>query len=257
VENKHLQALIEIYSHLPSSSIDRIILILRSEKERFNVIQSLQSDFGSSASIKALNQLIITSNLDLEAIALVFDSLSTYRKLMPESKISLVWSGPNLVGVPMRMTSQVMLEIIDQSKERLFLSSFSLYRIESIFYALEKAINRGVQIALLLETPQSSLYKIKQDPMEDFSSEFKKKANFYIWPYKNRKIEGDDQTGSLHAKFILQDDKRLFITSANLTQYAMDRNIELGVIIEDQLAIKKLCDHLDILISENVITKIS
>jgi len=217
---------------------------------------SLQSDFGFSSSIKKLNTLILDVDQDPEKIALVFESLQEFNNSFPKSEVSLVWSGPNLLGVHMRMTLQVVLEMIDQASENLFISSFSFYKIGAFIVALERAIARGVDVSLLLETPQSSHYKITHNPMGDFSDEFKTKASFYIWPYKNRKIEGDDQTGSLHAKFILQDNQRLFITSANLTQYAMDRNIELGVIIEDQDVVEKFFHNLEMLVAKNIITRI-
>ncbi len=255
MEDKQLDDLLEIYNSIPSSSLDRVISTLSAGKDKFEDIQFLQSNFGFSASAKVLIRMISADNIKPSDIAIILRAFQKSKESTPESNLSLVWSGPNLMGVPIRMTSQVILEMIDKSEESLFISSFSFYKINVVFDALEKAIARGVKISLLLETPQSSHYKIKNDPMGVFSDAFKSKASFYIWPYKNRVIPGDDQTGSLHAKFILQDDKRLFITSANLTQYAMDRNIELGIIIEDQAIISKFQDHLDALISSNVITR--
>jgi phosphatidylserine/phosphatidylglycerophosphate/cardiolipin synthase-like enzyme len=93
--------------------------------------------------------------------------------------------------------------------------------------------------------------------LKDFSEYIQSNASFYIWPYRNRVINGDEQTGSLHAKFILQDNSKLFVSSANLTQSAMDRNIELGVIIEAPEVIEKLQSQLDSLIIENEITKLN
>lgn len=256
VEDKQLNELLEIFTQIPTSSLDRVISILHSGKDRFEIIYALQSDFGFYASVNGIIRLISESKVQPVEIALVFESLKAYKKAIPQSKLSLVWSGPNLVGVPIRMTSQVILELIDDAKQSLFISSFSFYKIREVFLGLEKSIARGVNITLLLETPQSSHYKITHDPMGDFSEDFKSKVSFYIWPHKNRLIPGGDQTGSLHAKFILQDNQRLFITSANLTQYAMDRNIELGVIIEDKYVIEKLQDQLNALISSNVIKRI-
>ena len=38
----------------------------------------------------------------------------------------------------------------------------------------------------------------------------------------------------LHAKAVVADDEAVFITSANLTEAALDRNIELGGLIRDR-----------------------
>jgi cardiolipin synthase A/B len=39
------------------------------------------------------------------------------------------------------------------------------------------------------------------------------------------------RSGSLHAKCAVADDDLLFITSANLTEFAMNLNMELGILV--------------------------
>lgn len=156
----------------------------------------------------------------------------------------------------MRKTAQVIIEMIDEAKESLYLSSFTFYKVREIIDHLKLAQERNVVITLLLETPQSSHYKVKSDPIKHLEDDLREKACLSIWPNKNRLVEGYQQTGSLHAKFVLQDRSKLFVSSANLTQSAMDRNMELRVIIEDVMAIDKFHNHLDHLISENIITRI-
>ena len=254
--DEQVKTLVEVFAQIPSALLSNIKEILRSDNDQRIIANLLITDHGSSIHIKKLSQLILEEQLNPKEIALIFDSFQAYHDMMPKNEVSLVWSGPNLHGVPMRMTMQVVLEMIDQSKKQLFLSSFSFYKIASVIDSFERAIARGVKLSLLLETPQSSHYKIKWDPLKDFNEYIQSNASFYIWPYRNRMINGDEQTGSLHAKFILQDNSKLFISSANLTQAAMDRNIELGVIIEAQDVIGKLQNQIDSLIKENVITRL-
>jgi phosphatidylserine/phosphatidylglycerophosphate/cardiolipin synthase-like enzyme len=52
--------------------------------------------------------------------------------------------------------------------------------------------------------------------------------------YDPRAIDVDGPAGVLHAKAVVTDDEAVFITSANLTEAALDRNIELGVLIRDR-----------------------
>ena len=40
--------------------------------------------------------------------------------------------------------------------------------------------------------------------------------------------------GVLHAKAVVADDETVFVTSANLTEAAFDRNIELGLLVRDR-----------------------
>ena len=37
-----------------------------------------------------------------------------------------------------------------------------------------------------------------------------------------------------HAKAVIADDEAVFVTSANLTEAALDRNIEVGLLVRDR-----------------------
>jgi phosphatidylserine/phosphatidylglycerophosphate/cardiolipin synthase-like enzyme len=52
--------------------------------------------------------------------------------------------------------------------------------------------------------------------------------------YDPRAVDPEGPGGVLHAKAVVADDEAVFITSANLTEAALDRNIELGVLIRDR-----------------------
>jgi len=57
------------------------------------------------------------------------------------------------------------------------------------------------------------------------------RPNVYFDP---RALDQDGPGGVLHAKAVVADEEAVFITSANLTEAALDRNIELGVLIRDR-----------------------
>ena len=46
-------------------------------------------------------------------------------------------------------------------------------------------------------------------------------------------MRGERSVGVLHAKALVVDDEVVFITSANLTEAALERNIELGLLLRD------------------------
>jgi phosphatidylserine/phosphatidylglycerophosphate/cardiolipin synthase-like enzyme len=52
--------------------------------------------------------------------------------------------------------------------------------------------------------------------------------------YDPRALDLDGPGGVLHAKAVVADDESVFVTSANLTEAALDRNIELGVLVRDR-----------------------
>jgi phosphatidylserine/phosphatidylglycerophosphate/cardiolipin synthase-like enzyme len=49
-----------------------------------------------------------------------------------------------------------------------------------------------------------------------------------------RALEQAGAGGVLHAKAVVADDEDVFVTSANLTQAALDRNIEVGLLVRDR-----------------------
>jgi phosphatidylserine/phosphatidylglycerophosphate/cardiolipin synthase-like enzyme len=52
--------------------------------------------------------------------------------------------------------------------------------------------------------------------------------------YDPRSLEPDAPAGVLHAKAIVADEQFAFVTSANLTEAAFERNIDVGVLVRDR-----------------------
>jgi len=78
-------------------------------------------------------------------------------------------------------------------------------------------------------------------------------AEFYVW---DGDAPGFDKSGSVHAKCAVADGEAAFITSANLTGAAMDRNMELGVLVRGGDLPKKLQLHLEALLTTRRITRL-
>jgi phosphatidylserine/phosphatidylglycerophosphate/cardiolipin synthase-like enzyme len=61
--------------------------------------------------------------------------------------------------------------------------------------------------------------------------------------YDPRALEPEGPCGVLHAKAVVADDKVVFVTSANLTEAAFDRNIEVGLLVRDHALAASLSSH--------------
>ena len=57
----------------------------------------------------------------------------------------------------------------------------------------------------------------------------------------------------LHAKAVVADGEAVFLTSANLTDAALDRNIELGVLIRDRALATSVTSHFRGLIDKGLL----
>lgn len=61
--------------------------------------------------------------------------------------------------------------------------------------------------------------------------------------YDPRALDLEGPGGVLHAKAVVTDDESVFVTSANLTEAAMDRNIELGLLVRDRALAASVSGH--------------
>ena len=60
----------------------------------------------------------------------------------------------------------------------------------------------------------------------------------------------------LHAKAVVADGESVFVTSANLTDAAFDRNIELGILLRDRTMAASVSSHFQGLIDAEVLLRL-
>ena len=72
--------------------------------------------------------------------------------------------------------------------------------------------------------------------------------------YDSRSLALDGPQGVLHAKAVVADEEAVFITSANLTEAALDRNIELGLLVRDQALAATVTCHFQALIDRGLLS---
>jgi phosphatidylserine/phosphatidylglycerophosphate/cardiolipin synthase-like enzyme len=146
-------------------------------------------------------------------------------------QLELVWTGPDSQIIPLRRTDQALLQLINEAQHTLHIVSFAVYRIQTITQALVKAARRNVAISIYLETPDASEGKVTFDTIGALGQEIAQHARIYVWPLEKRKLSADGKHGSLHAKIALADGRVMLVSSANLTEYAMTLNMEMGVLV--------------------------
>ena len=167
--------------------------------------------------------------------------------------VELVWTGPSTVQVPVRHTEQVLCEVIEAAKRRLFLVSFVAYDVDSIIRALRGAIGRQVQIDVLLESSEKHGGRVTNDSVKAMKS-ILPSIDVYVWSSDKKSMPGQ-LSGAVHAKCAVADGELAFITSANLTTAAMERNMELGVLVKGGELPSQLYLHLEALIAQKEILK--
>lgn len=165
-----------------------------------------------------------------------------------ESSVELVWTGPTTPFVATRRTEQVLLDLIRHAQSDLFLVSFVAYDVSSVVDALNAAAVRGIEIRILLETSTSHGGSLTVDPVATMRR-CVPSAALYVWTDRPAPFT----EGRVHAKVAVADGTTAFLTSANLTGHALEKNMEAGVVINGGHIPTGLRAHLHALIETNVI----
>ena len=176
----------------------------------------------------------------VELAGIILGASYAYNVARKEVAVELIWTGPTTPIVSTRHTEQALLEVINSAKSSLFLTSFVAYKVPSIVEALENATQRKVAVTLLLESSDKHGGAISIDAIGKFRQLLPEIA-VYHWAGKNDEFEG----AKVHAKVAVSDQTKCFISSANLTGHAMEKNMEAGVIIEGGAVPKALHKHLE------------
>lgn len=156
------------------------------------------------------------------------------RMLMPE----LVMSGPDVAGVPTADTHSMVQSLFHQAEVEVLVAGYAFYNGRALFEGLaqRKAANPNLRVTFHVDVPRrhgdtSSADAIILRYSQDFSERH--------WPwtpppevyFDPRALEIDAKVrASLHAKVVIVDRRLLLIGSANFTEAAQQRNIEIGVL---------------------------
>ena len=174
-----------------------------------------------------------------------------YTKTASEQSTELVWTGPTTPFVSARRTEQALLQVINSAEQSLFITSFVAYDVPTIVTALNAANDRGVAVSMLLELSQDHGGGITFDAIGKMRT-LVPTAKLYVWRDKADPFSD----GRVHAKVAVADGRMCFITSANLTGHAMEKNMEAGVLISGGHIPRLLDDHLRSLVDTKLVTPV-
>ena len=186
-----------------------------------------------------------------ELASMLLTASYVYTRVASEQSTELVWTGPTTPFVSARRTEQALLQVINSAKQALFITSFVAYDVSTIVNALNAAAARGVSITMLLESSHDHGGSINIDVIGKMRV-LVQSAQLYAWRDKT----GDFANGRVHAKVAVADKTSCFITSANLTGYAMEKNMEAGVLISGGRIPQLLADHLRSLVDTRIVAPI-
>lgn len=251
--NAELVALIgRLVATLPDGALDRLERLLEQGASRSALLEAVPTDAYRDQARMLLNA-IDDAEVDERAVGLAIAAARERERTARAERISIVWTGPESEAVAMRRTDQALLELIAMTRERLIVVSFAVYKVPEIATALVACTERGCDVAVVLESEAESGGKVTFDMSEALGSEVAEHATLYTWPAELRPDVGVGRRASLHAKCAVADGARLLVSSANLTEYALTKNMELGLLVEGGDVPARVQSHLEALIAGNVL----
>lgn len=184
----------------------------------------------------------------------------------------LVWSDLDVHGS--RDTRVVCAELFSNAESSVLVSTYNLGHWTGegeepgnpVLRPLGERMQErpGLHVRLFVNLPRREWQKDMIDTAieRDFANHFCR----WLWPwdvrpevyYDPRSLAAPrSEQACLHAKCVTVDDRRAFVTSANLTEAAYERNIEAGVLLEDALFARTLRIQLESLISRGHVRRIA
>lgn len=168
------------------------------------------------------------------------------------SSVEIVWSGPSSHAVPVRVTAAVLTDLVSEATHELLLMTYSAKPYAPLIKALRAALDRNVIVSIVVETLQGAGSALSgTEPAAAFSS--MPDIQLFHWPTEKRAQSGAKQ----HAKVAVSDRRSLLVSSANLTQSGVDKNIEAGVLVRGGTAPVRAAEHIVALRSSGVLTRLN
>lgn len=167
----------------------------------------------------------------------------------------IIWTGPANNRFPVRRIDQVLYDLISSAQKRILLVTFAAYRVEHLCIQLTNAIQRGVAVTLIVESGAESEGQLTHDAIAAFRDVPLNSASLFYWPLEKRERNAAGRPGKLHVKCAIVDSVAL-ISSANLTDDAFNRNMELGMLVREASTVHSISEHFNELIRSGVLREV-
>ena len=212
-------------------NINDAFIINEFQKENIN-LTNIDSSFENTKT--ALHKRF--NNLSDEECASIIDIMKNISSQNETENSYLTVTAPNSFKLKNQTTYAQIEKLIDSAKKQIIMTGYSISNYFDDF--IDKLIaksTRGVLVQLYLNEFKNTVLESK---LKIYLGKFLRVYTFN---------KDDDRMTALHAKIITIDDCKSLISSANLSYHGLEKNIEIGCVIESQKVaqdIRKLLEQL-------------
>ena len=167
--------------------------------------------------------------------------------------VDLVWTGPEAGDVASRDTAVVVRELFRNATESVLVAGYAVYHGHVVFRTLADRMEEAPGSGSACSSTSGGRRETRRASRRSCAASAAISART-TGPggrlpevyYDPRSLESDpSRRASLHAKCVVVDEESLFVSSANFTEAAQMRNIEVGVLIRSSVLARQLVEHFE------------
>ena len=172
------------------------------------------------------------------------------RRSSAEDSVELVLTGPN-TGTG-RDTGVVVRQLFREALTSVWVCGYKLYNAKDLFADLARPALRVRMLLDIGEAEALSEGAAVRRFMEDFRRWHWPEGQVLpeIWYDPSSLLPRGEHRAVAHAKCVVVDERRLFVSSANFTEAAQNRNLEAGVLVDSTTLAVRMVQFLEGLIRE-------
>jgi len=198
-------------------------------------------------------------------LALLLDTAAAAAeaKLAGESLVELVWTGPESVISHSRDTGVVVQELFAAATRSVIVSTFTIQDGRHIFAPLAARLDECPKLTVTLFVHVNRPWRDTREESEilrEFADHLAHQWSGCRRPevfYDPRGLSVNEaERASWHAKCVVVDDEISFVTSANFTEWAQQRNVEAGVLIRSVHFARQLRAQFDTLMQSGAVHRL-
>ena len=202
------------------------------------------------------------------SVAVIADTLELLlrdraRRAIPDDLMQLVVTGPDAANA-VRDTAVVVRDVFTNAAENVLIAGYAVYQGQQVFQALADRMDREptLKVRMFLD--------IGREPGDAANDSivvgrYLERFRTREWPQGKRVPEifyfpaslqtSSEKRSVLHAKCIVADQKTVFVSSANFTEAAHNRNIELGLLINSPALAERITTHFDSMLAQGFLRR--
>jgi phosphatidylserine/phosphatidylglycerophosphate/cardiolipin synthase-like enzyme len=222
-------------TQLSRAQLERLLQAVRGRILRCPIEASQLAAIGLHRLADKLGPLAGQSDAVVEAL---LEVALAERARHAERALELVWTGPKVAAATSRDTGVIVEGLFRKAQREVLIAGYAFYNADQIFAPLHQAMaERGVQCSIFLHVDAIAGATSAEAHVAREVEAFLR----YSWPFEGARPrlfympESLDPSArkSLHAKCVVVDERWSLVGSANFTDRAQTRNIEVGALIDD------------------------